>query len=52
MTIKTVITQMCDGCKETRDLELHESHELGGWRPVKTNRHLCPKCIDKAIGQS
>lgn len=52
MTIKTVITQTCDGCNTTRELLLNDSAELAGWRAVRPYTHLCPECIDKALGKS
>lgn len=45
------ITQTCNGCGDTRKLDGIESHstQRDGWREVMNGKHLCPKCIKKAI---
>lgn len=55
-----VVKQVCDGCDESRDLDLRtlggeprsieEAARTKGWREVRTNRHLCSGCIEDTIG--
>lgn len=49
MTIRTEITQNCDGCGDTRTLSDADNGENGGWVEVKHNQHLCPLCITMAL---
>lgn len=53
-----VITQICDGCGETRELAvgyrggrdtIKQAAIVGGWRDVQEFKHLCAMCIAKAI---
>lgn len=52
------ITQTCNGCGESRNLIvgyyggrdiIKQAAESGGWRAVQEFRHLCSKCIAKAV---
>lgn len=57
MTIE--ITQMCNGCGDIRTVDtdlvnimlsdVMKDAEKDGWRKVRANKHLCNKCLDKAI---
>lgn len=53
MTIK--ITQMCDKCGRDRELDprrdLRFEVQVGGWREVRTEKHLCASCIDWMLKQ-
>jgi hypothetical protein len=60
MTIE--IKQICNGCGDTRSLNpdfgsldlkyLGDLAEVQGWCEVKTNKHLCAKCIKAAISRN
>lgn len=53
MTIKIVMIQTCDGCGKERDLDpklADDKGEFGGWRCIRTDRHVCTECIDKLLG--
>lgn len=59
MTIKLIAAQVCDGCEKSREIvveslksgvDLEELAKREGWREVRTNKHICPSCISKALG--
>lgn len=48
------LTQTCDGCGATRELE-SMTEEHAGWRVVesgKPKKHLCTDCIRRALGRT
>lgn len=52
--IKVSIKQICDGCGDSRELDpshvkhksLDQTAQLGGWREIKPDKHICPICIN------
>jgi hypothetical protein len=59
MTIR--IIQTCDGCGETRELNvgyhggrqtIKQAADDSGWRAVQEFKHLCDKCIRKAVSRA
>lgn len=55
MTIIITVTQICNGCGDSRRLDKVPNHpadaNVGGWREVKPKADLCPRCIEKALAQ-
>lgn len=61
MTLLLTVYQTCDGCGTARQFDVAHSvsaittEQLAkmpireGWREVKTNKHLCRDCIQKAL---
>jgi hypothetical protein len=47
MTLQVI--QTCDGCGEQRELKGRQTANEAGWREVSSNKHLCAKCISKAL---
>jgi hypothetical protein len=47
MTLQVI--QTCDGCKRQRELKGGDTAMTEGWREVSTGKHLCAKCINRAL---
>jgi hypothetical protein len=52
------VTQTCDGCGTERVLKvgyhgqpraIRDAQDVGGWREVRVDQHLCPGCIARAL---
>lgn len=60
MSFEITLVQTCDACAETRVFDLRNFMPLrestidtilsnGGWREIKTGKHICNECINKAL---